>query len=669
MMFKKILIANRGEIACRIIKTAKSLGVRTVAVYSDADAKAQHVTQADEAWHIGAAPSAQSYLLADKILEVARQSGAEAIHPGYGFLSENADFAEKCAALNICFIGPPSTAIRSMGSKSAAKEIMSKANVPLVPGYYGDNQTAEFLQQQAQKIGYPVLLKASAGGGGKGMRIVESDADFYDALESCKRESMASFSDDEILIEKYIGKPRHVEIQVFADSLGNAVHLFERDCSLQRRYQKVIEEAPAPGLSDELRKTMGQVAINAANAIGYQGAGTVEFLYDNGEFYFMEMNTRLQVEHPVTEMITGIDLVEWQLLVASGQALPLKQQQITANGHSFEVRIYAEDPEQDFLPSTGAISYLSTPKQNQHVRVDTGVRQGDNISVFYDPMIAKLIVWDKDRSKALARLRAALSDYQVVGVATNLDFASAIAEHQKFEDCELSTAFIPTYQDDLLNNINPITAEDYAIAALYEVNKSVRDADLKSNLSVDPNSPWHLMTGWQNNLRNTHKFKYFANSKNERDDSVNVAIHFEHEAYTVDVLEHSFTASCRLEGTLLTVKLSNKRMDINIIENHHELHLIGHGKHSIINRHIELHEFGDEATSDQLIAPMPGSIITMNVKQGDKVIAGQTLLVMEAMKMEHSIQAHSSGVVSEIFYELGELVEEGSELIKIDSND
>ncbi|HEX6364207.1 MAG TPA: acetyl-CoA carboxylase biotin carboxylase subunit, partial [Albitalea sp.] len=421
-MFKKILIANRGEIACRVIRTARSLGVATVAVYSDADANARHVRLADEAVRIGPAAARESYLVGERILEVAQQTGAEAIHPGYGFLSENEDFAQACEQAGIVFIGPPASAIRAMGSKSAAKALMDKAGVPLTPGYHGENQDPGFLAAQAERIGYPVLIKASAGGGGKGMRRVDRPADFAAALASCKREASNAFGDEHVLVEKYVLRPRHIEIQVFGDTHGHCVYLFERDCSVQRRHQKVLEEAPAPGMTPERRAAMGKAAVDAAKAVGYVGAGTVEFIaHQDGSFYFMEMNTRLQVEHPVTEMITGLDLVEWQLRVASGEPLPLTQEQLAFDGHAMEARIYAEDPDKGFLPSTGRLVHLAPPPEGAHVRVDTGVEQGDEITPFYDPMIAKLIVHGATRDIALERMRAALAEYRIVGVSTNVE--------------------------------------------------------------------------------------------------------------------------------------------------------------------------------------------------------------------------------------------------------
>ena len=439
-MFNKILIANRGEIARRIIRTAHLMGVKTVAVYSDADRDAPFVQEADEAVHIGPPPPAESYLLADKILDVAKATGAQAIHPGYGFLSENASFANNCAQNDIAFIGPPASSIIDMGDKSASKRLMREAGVPLSPGYEEENQDTAHLVEQAKKIGYPVMIKASAGGGGKGMRIVHKAEQFEEALASCQRESKAAFGDDRVLIEKFIENPRHVEIQVFADNHGNTIHLFERDCSSQRRHQKVIEEAPAPGLSDETRDAMHKAAIAAAEAVGYRGAGTVEFLLaPNGEFYFMEMNTRLQVEHPVTELITGLDLVEWQFRIAAGEPLPAKQNEISLSGHAFEARIYAEDPDNGFLPATGKLVRLTFPTASENIRIDAGVEQGGVVSPHYDPMIAKLITWDETREKALDRLSSALNDTHIVGLETNVAFLNRLANVPPFKAAQLET--------------------------------------------------------------------------------------------------------------------------------------------------------------------------------------------------------------------------------------
>ena len=481
-MFGKILIANRGEIACRVIATTRRMGIATVAVYSDADARARHVALADESWPIGPAPARESYLVGERIIEIARRAGAEAIHPGYGFLSENADFAAACATAGVVFIGPPVGAIRAMGSKSAAKTLMEKAGVPLVPGYHGESQDMATLAAAAARLGYPVLIKASSGGGGKGMRIVERAAELEAAIGSAKREALASFGDDQVLVEKYLTQPRHIEIQVFADTHGNAVSLFERDCSIQRRHQKVLEEAPAPGMPPERRRQMGEAALAAARAVGYVGAGTVEFIAEDGEFWFMEMNTRLQVEHPVTEMITGLDLVEWQLRVAAGERLPLTQDEIAIRGHAIEARIYAEDPERDFLPSIGTLTHLRQPAETNEVRVDTGVREGDSITPYYDPMIAKLIVWGPDRDTAARRLANALDQYEIVGVATNLGLLRAIAENPAFLSADLDTGFIGRHIQLAASAETPEPAA-WAAAAL---------AVLEQQRVVAPKDPWDL---------------------------------------------------------------------------------------------------------------------------------------------------------------------------------
>jgi len=469
-LFDQILIANRGEIACRIIATCRRMGIGAIAVFSDADATSRHVRLADQAARIGPSSARESYLAIDRILDAAKKSGAQAIHPGYGFLSENADFAEACAHAGIVFIGPPAAAIRAMGSKAAAKELMRKAGVPLTPGYDGTNQEAAFLEQQAEAIGYPIMIKANAGGGGKGMRRVDAAAEFQAALASCKREAAASFGDDSMLLEKYVVSPRHVEVQVFGDTQGNIVSLFERDCSVQRRHQKVIEEAPAPLITSSQREALGKAAREAASAVGYVGAGTVEFLFDReGNFYFMEMNTRLQVEHPVTEMITGLDLVEWQLRVAAGEALPLRQEDLTMRGHSVEARIYAEDPNHDFLPSIGKLVHLSAPEATEHVRIDTGVEQGDTISPFYDPMIAKLIVWDATRELAVRRIQNALVEFQIVGVANNVEFLHRLVSSPSFRDATLDTSLIEREKEWIWPTQRDVPAVFVVLAALRVV--------------------------------------------------------------------------------------------------------------------------------------------------------------------------------------------------------
>ncbi|MBV9756894.1 MAG: acetyl-CoA carboxylase biotin carboxylase subunit, partial [Alphaproteobacteria bacterium] len=499
-MFGKILIANRGEIACRVMRTARRLGVATAAVYSDADASALHVAMADEAYAIGAAPARDSYLRIDAILDAAKRSGAQAVHPGYGFLAENADFAEACAAADIVFIGPPPAAIRAMGSKSAAKALMEKAGVPLVPGYHGADQDDATLAAAARRIGFPLLIKPSAGGGGKGMRVVERGENFPEALGAARREAASAFGDDAVLLERYLAQPRHIEIQVFADSHGNAVSLFERDCSIQRRHQKIIEESPAPGLPDEQREQMGAAAIAAARAVGYVGAGTVEFLYQGGRFYFMEMNTRLQVEHPVTEMVTGQDLVEWQFRVAGGETLPLRQQELRISGHAIEARVYAEDPARDFLPSIGRLVHLRQPEASAAVRVDTGVRAGDAISPHYDPMIAKLIIWGADRAEAVRRLAAALAEYEVLGVATNLALLQAIAAHPAFVRGDVHTGFIAQHPELLAPPAADVPPLALAAAALRVLLDRRRDAEAAAAGSGDPFSPWAATDAWRPNL-------------------------------------------------------------------------------------------------------------------------------------------------------------------------
>jgi len=663
-LFDKILIANRGEIACRVISTARRLGIRTVAVYSDADADAKHVAMADEAWCIGPAPAVESYLVAEKIIEIALKSHAKAIHPGYGFLSENAQFAKRCESNKLIFIGPPVGAIEAMGSKSAAKDIMSKANIPLVPGYHGEDQSVANLLRAANEIGFPVLLKATAGGGGKGMRIVNTQAEFDNALLSCKREALASFSDDEILVEKYLTQPRHVEIQVFADNHGNVVHLFERDCSVQRRHQKVIEEAPAPNISEKVRNAMADVAIKAAQAIGYSGAGTVEFLYDeDGSFYFMEMNTRLQVEHPVTEMITGIDLVEWQLVVADNQLLPKQQEQIKSNGHAFEVRIYAEDPDQDFLPATGKIVHLNTPTESTNIRVDSGIRQGDEVSIYYDPMIAKLIVWERDRETALARLRGALADYQVVGLSTNLTFLSALAANEAFNNVDIDTSLIEKQHDDLFPVKQKTTDQSIALAALYIIKRRVKEAEYHAKQSNDPYSPWHQVSGWHNNETNNHSLEFIDSHDNVR----TANIHFQNDGLLIEVGKTSYQASGTLIKESLSANLSGQRIDVDVIEHADKLHLLTHGK--VVELGFIVHDHKDDAEQNRgnLTAPMPGTVIAVNVKVGDHVQENQPLIILEAMKMEHTISAPTGGVVTEILYQQGELVEDGAELIIIES--
>lgn len=649
-MLKSVLIANRGEIACRVIRTARDMGMRTIAVYSDADANALHVKQADEAWYLGGAAAADSYLRADKILDIAKQAGAESIHPGYGFLSENAEFVAACQAAGIAFIGPDAPAIEQMGSKSAAKLIMQNAGIPLVPGYHGDNQDADFLQQQADDMGYPLLIKAVAGGGGKGMRVVENSEEFKTQLAGAQREGKASFANPDVLLERYLVAPRHVEVQVFCDRHGNGVYLGDRDCSAQRRHQKVIEEAPAPGLSDELRKAMGESAVAAAKAIDYVGAGTVEFLLDSdGSYYFMEMNTRLQVEHPVTEMVTRQDLVSWQLKVASGQELPLQQQDIQLQGHSCEARIYAEDPLQDFQPSTGTITYLRQPAASDTVRVDTGVLEGDAISPFYDPMIAKLIVFAEDREQALAKLDRSLADYHLQGISTNIDFLRRLATNDDFAMAKLHTGIIEQHQDTLLTPAmvsDEISLGLTALALAPEQDK----AGLRLNQTASVNLPVTLAgQDLALNLRLGNELLLTVTP-------------LEGEAKQI-----AFTG--QRHGNQLALKLNGETTNASFFLQDKTLTLFtAAGKVEVQLRTASVDDYNPAAGGNEgdIIAPMNGSLIACMVKAGQTVAEGDALLVVEAMKMEHTIYAPSAGTVTEIYYQVGDLVAADAQLLHLE---
>ncbi|MDA0274986.1 MAG: acetyl/propionyl/methylcrotonyl-CoA carboxylase subunit alpha [Proteobacteria bacterium] len=667
-MFRKILIANRGEIACRVITTARDLGIRTVAVYSDADRDARHVAMADEAHRIGPAPARESYLDVAAILAAAKDSGAEAIHPGYGFLSENEDFATACAKAGIVFIGPSPEAIAAMGDKSAAKALMEKAKVPLVPGYHGDNQDPAFLAKEAGKIGYPVLIKASAGGGGKGIRAVEKAADFAASLEGAKREAKAAFGDERVLIERYLQRPRHIEIQVFADSHGNAVYLFERDCSVQRRHQKVLEEAPAPGMTPQRRREMGEAAVAAAKAIQYTGAGTVEFIAEqDGRFYFMEMNTRLQVEHPVTEMITGQDLVKWQLAVAAGEPLPLAQEQLAIHGHAIEARIYAENPAKKFLPSTGTLRRLRAPVACEfrvaagYLRVDSGVREGDTISPHYDPMIAKLIVWGETRAVALARLRAALAEYEIVGVSSNVEFLGRIAASKAFAGADLDTGLIERSRAELFPVDAGATDEDLAAAALAELFAEQDHATAQARASGDPHSPWHIADGWRLNLGSHHAFVFAEGEKEHR-----VEVHFGDTGLRLSLDGRDQSLAGAREGDGLRVTLGTKTFRARAFRDHAQWHLFHDGLHHVLALRDPAAVEGEEADGGSLAAPMPGKVIQVLVQAGAKVARGAPLLVLEAMKMEHTISAPRAGVVKKILYAAGEQVAEGAELLVLE---
>ena len=675
-MFTKILIANRGEIACRVAATARRMGIRTVAVYSEADAGAKHVAVCDEAVLIGPAPAKESYLRGEKIIEVALATGAQAIHPGYGFLSENAEFAEACEKAGLVFIGPPGSSMRAMGSKSAAKQLMEAARVPLVPGYHGDNQDPDFLRDQADHIGYPVLLKASAGGGGKGMRVVERSEDFVAALASCKREAISSFGDDKVLVEKYLLRPRHIEIQVFADKLGNCVYLHERDCSVQRRHQKVLEEAPAPGMPADRRAAMGEAAVAAARAVGYVGAGTVEFIANqDGSFYFMEMNTRLQVEHPVTEMITGTDLVEWQLRVAAGQPLPKKQHELAIHGHAIEARIYAENPEKGFLPSIGTLRHMDTPAavsfelggtagvEPAAVRIDSGVREGDAISPFYDPMIAKLIVWGVDRTQALARLSQALSEFQIVGLATNIAFLKRLVEGEAFSTADLDTGLIERNQAALFPASKAAPAGALALAAVALIEAEKQQSRGASSAAADP---WGQAQGWRLN-GDYRRLLSFADEH---------AAGLEGRAYQVGVVYHPQgweldvngsrqpLSLLAREGAAYSIRLGEQSMHGKVRRDGELFHVFINGEHVTLAYNDPMAHAGEaEAAGGRLTAPMPGKVVAVMVEAGQEVKKGTPLVIMEAMKMEHTIAAPSDGLVEEVLYAVGDQVADGAPLL------
>ena len=679
-MFSKILIANRGEIACRVAATARRMGVKTVAVYSDADAGAAHVAACDEAVRLGPPAARESYLLGEKIIAAALATGAQAIHPGYGFLSENADFAAACEAAGLSFIGPPASAIRAMGSKSAAKSLMDKAGVPLVPGYHRDDQDPALLQREADRIGYPVLLKASAGGGGKGMRVVDRSEDFLAALASCKREAASSFGDDKVLVERYLQRPRHIEIQVFADTQGECVFLFERDCSVQRRHQKVLEEAPAPGMSQARRAAMGAAAVAAARAVGYVGAGTVEFIAEearagtdgeaaDGAFFFMEMNTRLQVEHPVTEMITGQDLVEWQLRVASGEPLPLGQSQLAISGHAIEARIYAENPEKGFLPSIGMLQHLHTPPAVAFavhgvgsvapapVRIDSGVRAGDAISPYYDPMIAKLIVWGPDRATALARMSDALAAYQIVGPATNTAFLKRLIDSVPFSTADLDTGLIERHHAALFPPAPAATLPQLALACAVVL----RDEASAAKGAQD--NPWAATNGWR------------MQASLQR----GLQMHDPQHAYPLSVgyggtggagfsILHADTVTPMVllpsTGSEVVIRLGDDVVRGTVVSDGEALHVFHAGSHATLQHADPMAHAGvAEVVGGRLTAPMPGKIVAVLVAAGDTVEAGAPLVIMEAMKMEHTIAAPRDGVIDALLYAVGDQVADGAPLI------
>ncbi|HUR90612.1 MAG TPA: acetyl/propionyl/methylcrotonyl-CoA carboxylase subunit alpha [Ramlibacter sp.] len=661
-MFKKILIANRGEIACRVAATARRMSIRTVAVYSDADANAKHVKACDEAVHIGGSAPKESYLRWERIIDAARATGAQAIHPGYGFLSENEDFAKACAEAGLVFIGPPASAIQAMGLKAESKQLMEKAGVPLVPGYHGAAQDPQLLKKEADRIGYPVLIKASAGGGGKGMRAVDKADDFMAALESCKREATNSFGDDAVLIEKYVQRPRHIEIQVFGDTQGNCVYLFERDCSVQRRHQKVLEEAPAPGMPLAMRKQMGEAAVAAARAVKYVGAGTVEFIVEQrgkGEmnFFFMEMNTRLQVEHPVTEAITGLDLVEWQLRVASGEPLPKRQDELAFHGHAIEARICAENPDNNFLPATGRLDVARWPQHvaftRGDVRVDTGFGEGDAVSPFYDSMIAKLIVRGDSREQALARLDEALAQTHIVGVATNVQFLRHVVKSQSFAQADLDTALIPR-EAAVLFKQQPVPLAHAAAAAIAQC--------LDAERAQQERDPFSRRDGFRAFGVATRRFEFdFAG---EHAAATLTYLHDGGLALTVGNVSGalSFTRC----GDRLEIHFAGERFAAMVYANGETDHVFtDRGAATIVALDLLAHAGEGAADVGRLTAPMPGKVISFAVQAGDKVSKGQPLAVMEAMKMEHTIAAPLDGTVQELLYAPGDQVAEGAELLRV----
>jgi 3-methylcrotonyl-CoA carboxylase alpha subunit len=673
-MFTKILIANRGEIACRVISTAHKLGIQTVAIYSDADANAKHVAMADEAYRVGPAAARESYLQGERIIALAKRSGAQAIHPGYGFLSENAAFAQACQDAGIVFIGPPASAIAAMGSKSAAKTLMESASVPLVLGYHGDIQDAAFLQAQADQMGYPVLIKASAGGGGKGMRIVEQSKDFASALASCQREAQASFSDAKVLVERYLQRPRHIEVQVFGDAHGNCIYLFERDCSVQRRHQKVVEEAPAPGISLAQRQAMGQAAVNAAKAVGYQGAGTVEFIAEqSGKFYFMEMNTRLQVEHPVTEMITGLDLVAWQLQVASGLPLPLTQEQLRMNGHSIEARIYAENPEKGFLPSTGSIVHLRTPDAFEFecggagtvntVRIDSGIREGDAITPFYDPMIAKLIVWGSDRPTALSNMAHALQRFEAVGLSTNIAFLQRLIGCPAFASADLDTGLIERNKDSLLPTVQAINlqAAAQAIEHLLLIESRTESGRTPGDAHRQSNDPWSRTSGFRVNGQLRREINLLSLSASGASAAVVLCIEY---ASTGTLLHFS-------QPEIKTIVLDERsEKSARVVQSNNNFTVFHNGVQHVFAVQAPdsgSHEDGHHGNKDIISAPMPGKVIAVMVSPGSKVTKGAAVIVMEAMKMEHTLIAATDGEVELVMHQVGDQVLEGAALVKFKS--
>ncbi|MEM6484089.1 MAG: acetyl-CoA carboxylase biotin carboxylase subunit [Pseudomonadota bacterium] len=657
-MIESVLIANRGEIACRIARTARRLGLRTVTVFSDADRHAMHTRAADSAIYIGASPPRDSYLDAEKVLAAAKRAGVDAIHPGYGFLSENAEFASACSHHRLEFIGPPASAIESMGSKARAKAIMNDAGVPLIPGYHGESQSLSTLREQAEQIGFPVLLKAAAGGGGKGMREVANVEEFDGALESACREARASFGDDRMLVERRLAKPRHVEVQVFFDKQGKGIHLAERDCSIQRRHQKVLEEAPAPGLTAQLRAQMGEAAISAARAIDYVGAGTVEFLLDeDGAFYFMEMNTRLQVEHPVTEMITGLDLVEWQFRIAAGEPLPLTQTEVAVNGHAMEVRIYAEDTTQNFLPSTGTIEHLKTPAESPGVRVDTGVEAGSHIAPFYDPMIAKLIVHGRDREAARCKLMQALTDFTINGPADNIDFLKRVCASEAFRLANVDTSFISNYQPELFPESDKFKSLDLALACLALLR--LREQE-RSYTAPAVANPWSTLDGWRMNLPAIEhlRIEYAGGEQG-------VQITRDGDTLLVESDNVSIAVGGRLHGNKLDYEVDGERSSALFLAGRLAPHkLVLRDRSFFFSESATDHSSEKVAAGDEdFRAPMHGTVVAQLVEPGERVEAGDGVIVLEAMKMEQTLRAPCAGLVTGFRAAPGQLIDRGTQLV------
>jgi 3-methylcrotonyl-CoA carboxylase alpha subunit len=659
-MFRTLLIANRGEIACRIARTAKRLGIETIGVFSDADANALHVRTADRARRIGPPAARESYLDVARIIAAAQASGAQAIHPGYGFLSENPEFAEACAAAGLIFVGPPASAMRAMGSKSAAKTLMQRSGVPLLPGYHGENQDAMFLAAQARDVGYPVVIKAVSGGGGRGMRVVESAADFATALASARQESAAAFGGDRVLIERYLQRPRHIEVQIFADTKGNVVHLFERDCSVQRRHQKVIEEAPAPGIDPRRRAALGEAAVAAARAVGYVGAGTVEFVADADGFFFLEMNTRLQVEHPITEMVTGLDLVEWQLRVAAGEALPATQDAITLSGHAIEARLYAEDPARDFAPSIGRLVAFRLPPPTNSVRVDAGFVTDDTVSIHYDAMLAKLIVHGATREAALATLRGALVDCDVVGVASNLDLLYRIAAHPAFAAGGVDTGFIARHASTLLAAQDAPPADVLAAAALGVLTDEAEAAARQAAVSADPYSPWHARDQWWLNASPDRVLAFHTGETIHP-----VTVRRDGAAWLLTIGEASLrAAAARGADGWLQIALGDARCRARVTQDGETVSVRHNGATFRFTLPDPIaHAEDEDASGGRLVAPLPGQVTQMLVAPGAAVTRGQVLVVLEAMKTVFRLSAPADGIVDHVSCQAGDTVQEGQVLV------